>query len=263
MTLRRESAAAPDGPDASRGSLLLGQFECESPMRFEPSLTRAILRRRFKRFLAEVEMPDGERRIVHCPNTGAMTGCGEPGSIAWISTSTEPRRKYRHTLEIVELPDGARVGINSARANRLVEEALEQGGIPELPAVRWRREPRVEGATRFDFALELGAGACYLEIKSVSWRIADGRGAFPDARSERATRQLRALIAARAAGARAVLFYCVQHDRIERVLPAHAIDPHYCAALREAVAAGVELLAYRCALDANEIRIVERVAVEI
>ena len=232
-------------------------------MRFEPSLARTILRRRFKRFLAEVEAPSGELHIVHCPNTGAMTGCAEPGSVAWISTSSDPRRKYRHTLEIVESSDGHRVGVHSARANRLVEEALERNGIPELPASAWRREPRVPGSTRFDLALEIDSQACYVEIKSVSWRVADRLGAFPDARSERATRQLRALIAARESGARAALFYCVQHDGIERVLPAREIDPDYCAALAEAADAGVELIAYRCALDASEIRIADRVSVEI
>jgi len=236
---------------------------CGSRMRFEPSLTRAILRRRFKRFLADVEMPNGEQQVVHCPNTGAMTGCGEPGSVAWISTSTAARRKYRHTLEIVELPDGGRVGVNSARANRLVEEALERSAIPELPASAWRREPRTTGSTRFDFALELGRDICYVEIKSVSWRVAGSCGAFPDARSERATRQIRALIAARASGARAALFYCVQHDRVDRVLPAREIDPHYCAALRDAADAGVELIGYRCVLDASEIRIADPVSVEI
>jgi len=232
-------------------------------MRFEPRLMRATLLRRYQRFLAEVEVPGGERLVVHCPNTGALTGCVEPGNVAWLSSSSNPRRKYRHTLQIVETSDGHRVGIESALANRLVEEALERGAIPELPATAWAREPRVGESTRFDFGLTVASSPFYVEVKSVSWHVGRGRGAFPDARSPRATRQLRALTAARGEGVGAALFFCVQHDGVERVVPADDIDPEFAGTLRIAADAGVALIAYRCTLDAAEIRIVERVPVDL
>ena len=214
---------------------------------YEPALRPGTLKRRYKRFLADIVTADGELVTMHCPNTGAMTGCAEPESRVWYSTSDNRKRKYPHSLELVETAGGDRIGINSAFANALVGEALANDQIAELSGYPEQlREVAVpDGPGRFDFKL-YGAGRpeCFVEVKSVTLCLADGLGSFPDARSERAARQARALQRRVRAGDRAVLMFCVQHTGIRRVSCATQIDPDYAAAVRDALDAGVEVLAY-------------------
>ena len=219
-------------------------------MRFDPPLKRAKLIRRYKRFLADVETAAGETLTLHCPNTGAMTGCAEPGSAAWYSTSTNERRKYAHTLEIVQDRDGHLIGINSARANTLVAEALGAGMLPGFPAdARVRREVAIPGQPG---RLDLLVGDVYVEVKSVTLKLADS-GAFPDAVSVRATRHLDTLARLARTGQRAALVFCVQHTGIDRVRSADEIDPDYGRALHRAVADGVNVVAVRCRVTPSEI----------
>ncbi len=224
-------------------------------MRLCPPLAVGILRRRYKRFLADMVTAEGNETTIHCPNTGAMLGCSEPGSTVWFSTSNNPRRKYRHTLEVVLTPLG-RVGVNTARANALVAEALEKGNVAELTRYATiKREARIPGETgRFDFLLTgPDISDCYVEVKNLTLGYGDGTGAFPDTTSERAVRHVRALAARVKAGDRAVLLYCVQHTGITVATPADDIYPEYGEALREAVNAGVEVLARSCLIERDEI----------
>ena len=100
-------------------------------MRIEQPILSGEFRRRYKRFLADVLMENGEILTVHCPNSGAMTGCAIPGARAYISDSQNPKRKLRYTLEVIET-DTASICVNTHRANGLVEEAIRTGLIPEL-----------------------------------------------------------------------------------------------------------------------------------
>ncbi len=219
-------------------------------MKFNPPLLRGTLVRRYKRFLADIETAAGAPLTIHCPNTGAMLGCAEPGSAIWYSTASNPRRKYRHTLEIVRDAHGDLIGVNTGRANALVVEALAAGLLPGLPPnAVIRREVPIPGETasgghrpgRFD----LLAGDVYVEVKSVTLKLPDS-GAFPDAVSVRATRHVNALASLAGAGRRAVLVFCVLHGGITAVRGADEIDPAYGRALRLAVAAGVRVIALRC-----------------
>ena len=232
-------------------------------MKLPPKLVSATLERRYKRFLADVVLDDGSRVTVHCPNTGAMLGCDEPGSRVWLSVSDNPRRKYAHTWELVEVSGGTMVGINSSRANRVVGEALEAGVIRELadyPVVR--SEVRYGKNSRVDFVLQDDEKPdCFLEVKSVTLADRKGTGMFPDARSARGTRHLRELTAIRESGSRAVNLFCVQRADVDRVMPADDIDPEYGRALRAAAEAGVELLAWVCALSPEEIQLERSVPV--
>ncbi len=218
-------------------------------MKFAPALARGRLVRRYKRFLADVETADGVV-TMHCPNTGAMTGCSDPGSEVWYSMSANPARKYPHTLEVVCTPAG-RVGVNTARANSLVAEALEQGQVTELAGYPvQRREAAIPGGHgRFDFLLEAGERRCWVEVKSLTLHTGGGRGAFPDAVSARAAKHVQALSQRRADGDRAVLLFCVQHTGVRVASPADEIDPAYAAVLRQAAGDGVEVLAYRCRIQ--------------
>ena len=229
-------------------------------MRFEPPLQRATLIRRYKRFLADVETAAGETLTLHCPNTGAMTGCADPGSAAWYSTSTNARRKYAHTLEIVRDRDGDLIGINSARANALVAEALAARMLPGFPAdAIVRREVAIPGQQG---RLDLLVGDVYVEVKSVTLKLADS-GAFPDAVSARATRHLDTLARLKRNGQRAALVFCVQHSGIDRVRSADELDPDYGLALRRAVADGVQVVALRCRVTPSEIAPVDLVPVDL
>lgn len=223
-------------------------------MRFEPPLLRGRLLRRYKRFLADVETPAGDPLTLHCPNTGAMTGCTEPGSEVWFSRSDNPKRKYPHSLEVVCSARG-RVGVNTARANALVAEALAGRRLPGFEHyAEIRREVAIPGdGGRFDFRLQSPQGVCWVEVKSMTLCHDDGRGAFPDAVSVRALRHVAALQARRQAGDRAVLLFCVQHTGVRYATAADEIDPEYGLALRRARDAGVEVMAFGCRIEPHEL----------
>jgi sugar fermentation stimulation protein A len=228
-------------------------------MRFPAPLVHGRLIRRYKRFLADVQLEDGTLVTAHCPNTGSMLGCAEPGSRVWLSRSESPHRKYPHTWELVEVPGGALVGINTARSNRLVREAIEDGVIAELGGYgSIRAEVRVEaGDSRLDLRLDAAATAppCYVEVKNVTAAVHRGIALFPDAVSVRGSKHLRALMQVAATGARAVVCFCVQRPDVHEVHPADAIDAEYGRRLREALVRGVEAIAYRAAVTPVEIRL--------
>jgi sugar fermentation stimulation protein A len=218
---------------------------------FEPCLSRGVLVRRYKRFLADVTTADGELLTMHCPNTGAMTGCSDPGSEVWYSESNRATRKYPHTLEVVCTAQGV-VGVHSQLANRLIGEALEGGIIVELTGYDHARgeAPIPDGSGRFDFALTApGRVPCYVEVKSLTLALPGGVGAFPDAVSSRAVSHAKALQRQVEQGSRAVLVFCVQHTGVRFATPADDVHPEYGVALRAAVEAGVEVLAYSCDID--------------
>ncbi len=226
-------------------------------MKIDPALARGVLLRRYKRFLADLETAAGEVLTVHCPNTGAMLGCTEPGLEAWYSDSGKAQRKYRHTLEVVVNGHG-RVGVNTARANALVREALTEGRLAPFRGERLVRGevPVPDERGRFDFLLEDEAGRpCYLEVKSMTLCDGRGRGSFPDAASQRAVRHVEALARRTAAGERAALVFCVQHTGVRRATLADEIHPAYGEAVRRAAAAGMEVHAFACDIEPGEIRL--------
>ncbi len=235
-------------------------------MQFDPPLQNAVLIRRYKRFLADVQVPGQPPVTLHCPNTGSMLGCCDPGSQLWFQDSGNPSRKYPGTWELLQTARGDWVCINTARANRLVEEAIETGIIVELQGYeRLRREVRygVE-SSRIDLCLEASTRpTCYVEVKNLTLCDADGVGRFPDATSTRGQKHLRELMHMVAEGHRAVLVFCVAHTGVERVRPADAIDPAYGRLLREAAAQGVEILAYRAAISPESIRLEVALPVEL
>lgn len=221
-----------------------------------PALVEGVLLKRYKRFLADIELDDGRIITAHCPNTGAMTGCAEPGSRVWLSVSDNPKRKYRHSWELVETAGGYLACIHSARANALAEEAIERGVIKELQGYQsLRREVRFgEEGSRIDILLEQAGGpSCYVEVKSVTLLLEQGLGVFPDAVSDRGRKHLRELATMALQGQRAVLLFAVLHKGIDRVAPADQIDARYGEAFREAIQAGVEVLAYQAQITATQI----------
>ncbi len=214
----------------------------------------ARLLKRYKRFLADVLMPDGAIVTVHCPNTGSMKNCITIDGPCWYSSAKNPARKYPNTLEVVTTPTGHLAGINTARANELVECAIRTGVISELQGYATLRREVVYGneKSRIDFLLENDEQKCYVEVKNVTLMEQQGQGLFPDSVSERGTKHLRELMQMRSQGHRAVLLFCVQHSGIEWVEPAAAIDPEYAKTMRQAVLAGVEVIVYAADLNMKD-----------
>ncbi|WP_122456273.1 DNA/RNA nuclease SfsA [Pseudomonas viridiflava] len=234
-------------------------------MRFSPELEQGRLIVRYKRFLADIETDSGELLTIHCPNTGSMRNCMMPGGRVWFSRSSDPKRKLPGTWEISETPQGRFACINTGRANTLVEEALRAGVISELDGFTALKREVAYGQekSRVDFRLEYHDGFVYLEVKSVTLGF-DGSAvaAFPDAVTQRGARHLRELAALARDGVRSVLLYCVNLTGIESVRPAQEIDPAYALALKDAMDAGVEVLAYGVQLDPQEVRIDRRLQVQ-
>ncbi|PIW59643.1 DNA/RNA nuclease SfsA [Shewanella sp. CG12_big_fil_rev_8_21_14_0_65_47_15] len=234
-------------------------------MRFTPALEQGKLLRRYKRFLADVQLENGDEITVHCPNTGSMRNCLFPGEPVWFSTSANPKRKYAHTWELMGTPEGGLIGIHSGNANALVEEAIKKDMISELSGYdSLRREVKYgDENSRIDLLLEAAQKpTCYIEVKSCT--LLEGeQGYFPDAVSLRGQKHLRELMQMASLGHRAVLLFVVQHTQIDSVAPAEHIDPEYAKLLKMAVFAGVEILAYRCEISPTEIHLAQACTVRV
>ena len=233
-------------------------------MRFDETLREGRLIRRYKRFLADVDTADGVV-IAHCPNTGSMLGCAEPGMRVWLSAARNPARKLAWTWELVEVAPGRLVGVHTGRANGLVREAVDSGRIAGLAGYpKIRSEVRYGGHSRIDLLLEgEDRPPCYVEVKNVTAAVDGDVGYFPDAVSERGQRHLQALSAEVAAGHRAVMVFCVQRADVREVRPADHIDPVYGRRLRAAIADGVELMAFGADVSPDEIVLRRRLSVRL
>ena len=233
-------------------------------MRFNPPLEEGRLIRRYKRFLTDIETVTGGSLPILCPSFGPMLNCMVEGGQVWFSRSTDPKRKLPGTWEIAETPQGRLACVNTARANQLVEEALLAGVITELNGFTalTREVPYGQEKSRIDFRLDYPQGAAFVEVKSVTLGF-DGSSvaAFPDAVTQRGAKHLRELAHLARDGIRAVQLYCVNLSGIDAVRPAVEIDAGYAAALREAKAAGVEVLAYGVRVTPQEIYVERRLKV--
>ena len=231
-------------------------------MRFKSRLIRGTLIQRYKRFLADVRLANGEVVTAHCTNTGSMMGCKAPGSSVYVSRSENLNRKLLYTWELIEA-NNTWVGINTLHPNRLVPEAVEAGVIAELsgyPTIR--REVKVSAHSRLDLCLEGGNGNCFVEVKNVTLAVNDV-AAFPDAVSERGTKHLKELMRLKRQGHRAAIVFVIQRDDCEYFRPADEIDQEYGRWLRRAIKAGVEVLPYRAKVTPKEILLTERIATKL
>jgi|SaaInl5LU_22_DNA_1037371.scaffolds.fasta_scaffold08408_3 sugar fermentation stimulation protein A len=238
-------------------------------MKFDPPLKAAKFLRRYKRFFADMQLPDGSIETAHCPNTGSMLNCLVEDSPCYYSTSDNPKRKLKTTLEYVTCASGKLACINTHRANQIVKQSLFAGSIEELcdyseiaSEVKYGEEN-----SRIDFKLSGDNLAdCYVEVKSVTLAetkvVSESEGLigyFPDAVTTRGQKHLRELIAMVNEGHRAVLFFSVQHQGVQAVRVAEHIDAKYAELLTEAIAAGVEVLAYQALISPEELKVEKRI----
>jgi len=227
-----------------------------------PMLEGRLLRR-YKRFLADVELADGTVVTAHCPNTGSLLGCKQEGSRVILRDSQKPERKLPLVFQTIEV-EGTLVNVDTSLPNAVVFEAAQAGEIPELDGYdAFRREVKYGVNSRIDVLLEQDSGArCYVEVKSTT--LVRGRTAlFPDAVTARGLKHLGELAGVVREGQRAVQFFFVSRADAEEFRPAEDIDPQYAAGLREAAAAGVEVLAYTSRVAPSSIRLDRRIPVRL
>lgn len=231
-------------------------------MEFHPPLQPATLIKRYKRFLADVTLPNGEEITIHCANTGAMTGCATPGDTVWYSTSNNTKRKYPHSWELTQTEKGHFICINTLRANQLVAEALTKKCIPELseyseikPEVKYGAEN-----SRIDFFLSHNElPDCFIEVKSVTL-LDDNQGFFPDAVTLRGQKHLRELMHIAKEGKRAILLFVALHTGIHVASAAAHIDKKYAQLLEEARQSGVEVLCYQADITVQQMSLSKQIS---
>jgi len=228
-------------------------------------LQRGTLVRRYKRFLADIELESGEVITAHCANSGAMTACAEPGRPVFISDSHNPKRKLRYTWELIQM-GRTWVGVNTARPNHITAECIQAGAIPELTGYEHlKREVKygTEGRSRIDILLSQHptAPSCYVEVKNATMRVGE-HAAFPDAVTARGLKHLEELDQVARNGQRAVMFFFVGRNDCKRFRPAPEVDTAYTEALRR-VAERVEILAYRFRFSPGKVHLAEKIPVDL
>jgi len=232
-------------------------------LEFDGALIPGHLLRRYKRFLADVELDGGDMVTVHCPNSGSMLGCLGDRWPVLLSRSHNPKRKYPLTWEMVH-NGRCWVGINTHLANRLVVDAILDGTIAELRGFdSLRREVSYGDSSRIDVLLEGPGERCFVEVKNVTMVDERGRYAFPDAVTTRGRKHLRELSVMLRRGHRAVMLFVIQRSDGRGFAPAAKIDPAYAAEFAAAIRCGVEAIAYRAEVTPRSISIVEAVPLTI
>ena len=229
-------------------------------MHFTDKLVTGRLVQRYKRFLADVELDDGTIVTAHCANPGAMTGLNMPGLDVWLSPNRSPTAKLDWRWELVRV-DGHLIGINTARPNAIVEEAIANDRIAELQGYAdMRREVRYGENSRIDILLEdTNRPPCYVEVKNVHLRRPEGANPqaaeFPDSVTKRGAKHLVEMSNMVATGARAVMVYLVQRSDCDHFRIAADIDPTYASGLARAREANVEAICYVCRIETDGIEV--------
>ncbi|MGF7138421.1 DNA/RNA nuclease SfsA [Roseimarinus sediminis] len=228
-------------------------------MEFKSDLIHGKLIRRYKRFLADIELDDGTRVVAHCTNSGSMKSCIEEGAEVYLSPAADPKRKTRYTWEMIKI-NAKWVGINTLVPNQLAFEALSKKLIPGLDRYDFVKREVKWGDSRFDLMATNEEESCFVEVKNVTMKVGDA-ALFPDAVTSRGLKHLETLIRVKAEGMRAVMLYIVQRSDVSHFGPAEVIDPDYAKGLRKAAAAGVELFAVQALVSPSEITLGRRLPV--
>ena len=247
--------------EKSRGSsILLDRTILKDFMHFDAPLIPGKLIRRYKRFLADIELFDGTIITAHCPNTGAMRGLIEEGRRILCSKVDNPSRKYPYTLEGIE-EQGVMVGMNTQRPNALVYEGLQSGFFETLTGYNIQREVAIHAKTRMDFALTRENGpTCFVEVKNVHYKVGEG-AFFPDSVTTRGQKHLQELMDLRDTGALCSMIYVVQRTDIAYLSFAGDIDPIYAGLAKKAWLKGVEMLAVTAELKADSLTLKDMIPV--
>jgi sugar fermentation stimulation protein A len=234
-------------------------------MEFQTPLIEGVLIKRYKRFLADIQLSNNDIVTAHTPNTGAMLGCSTPGFKTWLKDTENPKRKYPYSWELVQTDSGITVGINTLLANKLVLEGMQRGIISDTHKYTNIRSEVAykDRSSRIDFQLQSPElPDCFLEVKNVTL-VNDNAAYFPDAVSLRGLKHLRVLIDNVKNGNRSIMLYCIQRNDAKTFSPARHIHPEYADSLGEAIDSGVEALAYQCNVSPTNIDITTSVPIAL
>ena len=225
-------------------------------MRYE-NMVQGVFCSRPNRFIAHVQI-DGKEEICHVKNTGRCRELLPPGAKVWCQQFDNPARKTRFDLITVE--KGARlINMDSQAPNGAVREWLLAGGLGEISELKGEY---THGDSRFDFSFEKDGKRCFLEVKGVTLET-DGVCAFPDAPTERGAKHLRGLTEAVKEGFGGYVLFVIQMSDVNYLHPNDATDPAFGKALREAAAAGVQVLAVDCQVTEDSMTIGKFVPVQL
>ena len=229
-------------------------------MEFTKSLIKGKLIKRYKRFFVDVKL-NKEIVTAHCTNTGSMKGLLDEGNEVHLFKHDDPKRKLKYGLEIIKARQNL-VGVNTHRANRIVEHGLNNNLIKELrdndkikPEVFFNKE------TRFDFLIEKKKKKSFVEVKNVTLFRNKKTAEFPDAVTSRGSKHLLTLIDAIKKGYKTYLIFLVQIQNMEEFKIAKDIDNDYYENYLIAKKAGVNFLAYRCKISSKEILIDKKIKI--
>ncbi len=220
-------------------------------MQFD-KLIHGKLIKRYKRFLADIILENGDEITAHVPNSGAMTSCIEQNCDVWLSFHDNPKRKLKYTLELTKMGENL-ICTNTGVANKIAIEAIQNGVIKELQGYEnLKPEQKYGQNSRIDILLENKNEKCFVEVKSVSLRI-DDYLAFPDAVTSRGTKHLNELAQMVKDGHRAVMLYVIQRTDNLPFRLANEIDKKYFEAFKEVTKNGVEVLVYQSHISLEKI----------
>tara|TARA_Y100000741_G_scaffold111312_2_gene83562 strand:- start:2210 stop:2923 length:714 start_codon:yes stop_codon:yes gene_type:complete len=217
--------------------------------------------KRYKRFFVDVQLDNIKETVTaHCPNTGSMLGLLKEGNPVKLSKVDDPKRKLKYTLEIIK-SNGANVGVNTHRANRIVEEALISNKIKSLKKIlELKREVKYGENSRIDFLVNNNMDEeIYVEVKNVTLSLKKGIAEFPDAITERGSKHLKELQKIKSKKTRAIMLYLIQRDDCKYFQIAKKIDEKYNSNLKKAIKSGVEILCYNCKFENNKIQIDKKI----
>lgn len=232
-------------------------------MKFEAPLISGKILKRYKRFLADVELENGEIITAHTANTGSMKTCWEPGWSVMLSFHDNPNRKLKYSLELTNNGE-TWIGVNTSLPNKIAVEGIQKGVVKELKGYSTIKPEAKIGKSRIDILLSNdGEDPCYVEVKNVTLLGDKKMGIFPDAVSTRGQKHLEELKGLVEKGIRAAMLYVINREDVTSFAPADEIDPVYGKLLREASEAGVEILAYRCSVGPDEIKLSKKVPVKL
>ena len=223
-------------------------------MKFTSSLIKGKLIKRYKRFFTDIEA-NNKTLTAHCPNTGSMMGLLDKGNDVWVTKNNDPKRKLKFTLEMIKVKKRV-FGVNTHRANRIVEHALNNKLIDEFKSIKnIKAEFKYSDDTRFDFLCDKKI----LEVKNVTLLRDDNVAEFPDAVTSRGSKHLKKLINSIKKGYKPYVLFLTQIQDINKFRIAKDIDANYYKDYIEAKKAGVNFMAYRCYLSSKEIKIEKKI----
>ena len=226
---------------------------------FEP-LVEGVLIKRYKRFLADIQIDNGEIVTAHCANTGPMKGLLKEGAKVRVSFSSSPKRKLPWTWEQVKVLGNNHkevwVGVNTLFANKLIKKVIEQNllsdKLGEIAKIKSEVPYGRSKKSRIDFLLTPKSSNpdkrnIYVEVKNTTW-TKNNVALFPDTETKRGQKhllELKGLIPE----SKSVLVPCITRKDVDHFAPGDESDPVYGKLFRESTNEG--MLVVPCCFEFN------------